>query len=426
MSPEEIKEICYNLQEPLEKRMEYIPLLTDYELHELIECLCSSYNIHPTFITMMYLYSLIMFNGIDLHRRIRVAETCDLYQIVMFLLHKQPIEKRIGIIETFYNTYLKIHSYFVLYRLVENEIEFTSMKIQIMKNLYTINRENIFKIYYLDWFMNMMNNTELEYKHRSNCADFLLTQSSRLKDKQDALNFLGLNISLKDTNITEHRENVHLFAPKQKLLDTIMKDNKNTICETEEILDFIHKYNYNKDLFQTRILNDKTQIGSLSSQYTLEDIIRMVWNQLTEELQHLLIKDLESSDEKEEGWACTTGYYNRIINIFQTTCKDTIFEYSNEQLKLDFFHDLRKRIDNELHSVVDEKLDTILEEMPYSAEEKRINYLTFKVQKLPEIINKMKDKYTSYTFSDNNMLQLSEDQFDEYFTNAIRMYENAL
>ena len=81
-------QICYDFQEPLETRMNYVKHLNKYELDELIECLCSSYNIHPRFLCLQYLYSLIMYDGIELQRRIRIAETCDLYSTILFLLHK--------------------------------------------------------------------------------------------------------------------------------------------------------------------------------------------------------------------------------------------------------------------------------------------------------------------------------------------------
>lgn len=419
-------QICYDFQEPLDIRMSYVKNLNQYELEELIECLCSSYNIHPRFSCLQYLYSLIMYDGIELKRRIRIGETCDLYSTILFLLHKQPFEQRISIIETFSNKYLKYQSYRVLYTIspnfIHNTPELHDIQIQIMKNRY-----NLFVGDKLDWFENFIDTNKHineEYKNCANCSDFILLKCDEkdLNLREKALKFLG-NFS-KDTinkNIYKNKENVHLFVPKQKLLDKLLSETKK--CETSVIINFITKNNYNINLFSTRILNDKTTIGSLSKKITLEDIICSVWEELTPDLQHLLIQDLESSVSLDEGWSCTTGYYNRILNIYQSCLQnigESLFEDFIDDIKLEFIKKFHRLIDDGIKNITDEKTqDSILEELPCSGEEKRITYLTFKVNKLPDIIQDLRNEYILTKI-------LTEEQFDDFFSHSIRLYENAL
>lgn len=431
MNKNESVTICYDLGTPLETRMKHILLLTEEELNELVECLCSSYNIHPTFICLHYLYRLIMYDGIELQRRIRIGEICDLYSVVLFLLHKQPWDRRIGLVETFSNQYLKIHSYQMLFKLTTN----VDIQIQIMKNLFVLvskeehgtlspfsnklKEQN--KKYFFDWFKYMLRNDSVEYKQRSNCADFLLTQSDDSNDKREAVVFLGLE-KINPTNLsilTKHKENVHFFTPKQKQLELLMNKKYNKEQTIEDILSFIQKHDYDTNTFRFRILEDKTKIGSFSSKYSLEEIMSAVWNELTEDLKHLLLRDIESSTD-DDGWSCTTGYFNRILSIYQTTLGDeSVFDlFENSSLvETEIFTELSKLINKNLGSEVDEKLEKILDELPLTSEDKRINYLTFKVGKLPEIINQLKVKYESF---------LSTEQFDEFFSKALRRYEDGL
>jgi hypothetical protein len=414
-------QICYDFQEPLEIRMKYVKIINDYELNELIECLCSSYNIHPRFLCLEYLYALIMFEGIDLQRRIRIAESCDLYSTLLFLLHKQPFEKRINIIETFNNKYLKLHSYYVLYTIAPNFLkntqELNDCRIQIMKNRYNLSLGDN-----LDWFENFLDSNKTintEYKNCANCSDFILIKTEDLRLQKKALEFLGITSYKKQ--FVNHKENVHLFAPKQKLLDKIFSENSAKSCNILEIINFIKENNYNLNFFTTRIINDKTTIGSLSKKYTLEEIICLIWNQLTNDLKHLLIKDLESSMiTGEEGWSCTTGYYNRIINIYQSCRDQDLFEFFTGDIKLEFITKVRNFIDDGIKNIIDEKeQETILNELPNSSDEKRITYLTFKITKLPIIMEKLREEYVTTNI-------ITEEQYDEFFSHSIRVYEDAL
>lgn len=390
---------CIDFNQPLENRLERVGELSDTEKEALLEHICSAYLIHSLFIYEQYLEYLILRSDFPLFRRIRIAELCDLGLILLYLLTRIPTEhERIRCIEWFSNPYLKIHAYHVMFPKASLETQ-----IQIFKNMCSLPRVD--KKTILEWFMDRMTDDTLAYPLRSNCADAILNFSENSDQIQSAKTFLGITDFSK--SVWSHRENVHLFLPNMKTLETILENAE--ITPLEEIVKFIETQNLPVDLFWKRIVNDKTRFGKA---ITLEILITKVWSQLTPDLRKVLIEDLYSSEmeQVENQWMCTTGYYNRIINIYQTMITDqTLFDSQQE-----FNSIFNQRINHYLFQS-DEK-DDILLEMPEKGEERRIRYLTFKIHALPLLIDELRKVFPSF----------SEDEFDQCFSVALRQYENTL
>jgi hypothetical protein len=253
-----------------------------------------------------------------------------------------------------------------------------------------------------------MTDESVEYKYQSNCADAVLNRSRILEQVQLARQVLQIDtVSDNPESIYQHRENVHLFLPNLKVLDQILESADSV--RIEEIITFIQSLGYSEELFWTRILNDTTRFGREPGM-TLEDLFVKVWPQLSEDLKGILIEDIYTSEVPEEAWMCTTGYYNRILNVYQAMLTDQhLFESQQE-----FTLRLVQRINHYLMES-DEKEDIILE-LPHSTEDKRIRYLTFKVHALPLVLKELRTEFSN----------LSDENFDEHFSNALRQYENTM
>lgn len=389
--------VCIDFSLSLQARLESVEQLSLTEKEGLLEHVCSAQMISPLFIYSQYLQYLILRPEFPLLRRIRIAELCDLGWTALYLLTRITIEyERVRCIEWFSNPYLKIHAYNVLFPRANIETQ-----IQILKNMYTLPRVNIQAID--EWWIKHLSDETLEYKIRSNCADALLNHSREKKYLEQAQTFLGINnIS---QSVYQHRENVHLFLPNIQLLEQIISSETSVSVDT--IIAFITQMGLSVNLFQSRILNDKTRFGR---EITLEILITKVWSVLTDDLRKILITDLYSSEELEESWMCTTGYYNRIINIYQIMITDQILFDSQHE----FNSYLNQQINHYL-SCSDDREDILLE-LPQSGEERRMRYLNFKVQTLPRIIDELKQSFS----------HLSEAQFDQCFSIALRRYEDTL
>lgn len=391
---------CIDFTFSLENRLTKIEQLTIDEKETLLEHICSSYMIHPTFVALQYLQHLILRTDFSLQRRIRVAEMCDLGLMSLYLITCiSGSHERIACIEQFTNPYLKIHAYCVLY--ANMGINNTELYIQILKNLYPL--PGIRKEWIIQEFVRIMKDESLEYKHRSNCADAILHRSKDRNQLTQARQILG--IQQINGDLYTHKENVHLFIPKIKLIDQIFTELESTSIETINEYIQTHK-SYPLEFFQQRIWNDKTIIGN---NYTLGIILSKVWTSLTDDLRSLLLDDLYSFQNTEDEWMCTTGYYNRMLNVYQTLIKDTLFDLEDA-----FSQTLTRKINACLYE--SEEKDDILLELPQSSEENRMRYLTFKVHSLPNIIKQLRDE-----FSD-----LTSQQFDDYFSTALRRYEDSL
>jgi hypothetical protein len=393
---------CIDLSLPLEIRLEATRKLSENDQDSLLEHVCSAYVIHSTFIALQYLHYLILEPSLSLTRRIRVAEMCDLGLSVLYLVTRFGSEtEKVRCIEMFTNPYLKLHAYNVLYTCASLDTQ-----IQIMKNIFTlpgVSKDNV-----LDWFIFKMTDDSVEYKYQSNCADAVLNRSRDLKQVQLARQVLQIDTF--DDNpgaVYQHRENVHLFLPNLKVLDQILEYHEKS--KIEEIISFIQSLGYTEDLFCARILNDTTRFGR-NTGTTLEDLFLNVWPQLSEDLKTILIEDIYTSEVPEEAWMCTTGYYNRILNVYQAMLTDQhLFESQQE-----FTSRLTQRINHYL--VQSDEKDEIILELPHSSEERRIRYLTFKVHALPLVLKELRTEFSN----------LSDEGFDECFVNALRQYENTL
>lgn len=402
-------EICLDLSVPLNKRLDSLQYLTVDEIDNLIECICSVYNIHPTYSCLQYLQRLILHNKPCLKRRIRIAETCDLGRTVLYLLTRiRNISERISCIEMFSNPYLKFHAYCALYNITD-----IKQHIQIMKNCFRLPHIKN-KSAYLKWFETQLDDCIMSYKYRAICADFLIinTKPSDLMYKK-AREFLKLNGEI--LNYYDHMENVHLFTPKPYVLEQILSDPTIKRADIYDIVKFILDKKSNLKVFQDRILNDKTLVGNIKLSCTLETLICCVWPKLTDDLRFILIDDIDSSDNSDEsGWACTTGYYNRIINVYQAI-RDNQLLYETSKLEEDEFIEW---FISQINSYIktDSQMDDILNSITEDHDKNRILYLTFKVKTLPKLTTDAKNKYK----------HLPQYIFDEYFSKALRTYEFAL
>lgn len=395
---------CLDFSLPLEKRIKTLEELSSRELDETIELLCSAYIIHPVKIYLEFIYVLIQYDKLDIYRRIRIAENCDSYAIILFILHRiTDTQQRIHLIESCSNPFLKIQSYFVLFHHT-NEIE---TQIQIMKNITNI----YYDLYsydlcvkYLNWFGDQLDK-DLEHKHLSNIADFVLifSQKPSLDNKLKTIAKKARTHLFKDSNLSfqDNRENVHLLNPTEQLTFDNPKVNQSVI------IDFIQQNDYNLELFKKRILNDNTDLGN---GMTLKTVIESIWSTLTDDLRHLLFQDFENDIDTDNEWSCTSGYYHRMLNIYQAISTKNIFQTNESKEFSDY---IKSRINFYLSHHEDEKA---LEQIIYSQDEKRINYLTFKITHYPKLITEVKEKYPN----------LSQDEFDHYFNAAIRSYENSL
>ena len=406
-------ELSLDFSLSLEERMENFHKLDKTQTDNLLETLCSVYNIHPTFLHLQYLQILLLQDNYNIIRRIRIAEISEMNHLALFLLSRvRDIRDRISCIEMFTNPYLKFHSYCVLYKNVN-----LNTQIQIMKNIYsiyTISKQYRFKI--LDWFIEQMENTKLDYILRTNCADFVLLKDNRFKERSKAKTILNIDGNIMD--IYEHKENVHLFVPKLSVLEKILTSKKAyNILETEiKIVNKIREKGRDINVFKERILNDKTSLGSIKHKTTLRELFFLIWLELTDDLKDMILDDIYSSEEnKEEGWMCTTGYYNRIINIYQAL-------YSNETFftwnKLEEKENFAQKVIDEINKILfyEKNMDDILLEMTEDSLEKRIKFMSFKVNILPKLINEFRQNYPEFT----------QDEFDELFSYSLRKYEAIL
>jgi hypothetical protein len=366
------------------------------------------YNIHPTFLGAQYLQCLILQNHACLRRRIRIAEACDLGRTVLYLLTRitNP-QERIGCIEMFTNPFLKVHAYAVLFTHASVEI-----RIQIMKNMY---RLPVLQGDYIRWFIAQMRDETLEYKYRANCADFVLRHASEPKQQQEARAFLRLVDPVSRETLYDHHENVHLFVPRVHVLGRILMSGTPK-TDTDDILRFLEDHKFDQTLFRQRILNDKTVLGTLQWKCTLEDLLCIVWTGLSDELRELLVEDIQSSsvldDTSSTGWMCTTGYYNRMLNIYQAAQDETVFDLVQDRES--FQEVFTQRLNAELGQVEsEEEKGDIFMALTESSEAARIRYLTFRIHSLPRVIDEMRKQFS----------ELSEDQFTEWVADALRMYE---
>jgi len=402
-------QICLDLSIPLHMRLEHLKQLQTHEVDNVLECICSMYNIHPTFTALQYLQTLILQRSACLRRRIRIAETCDLGPAVLYLLTRiTDFQERIGCIEMFTNPHLKRHAYAVLFTHASVDVQ-----IQIMKNWSRLmNRPTEA---HAKWFLERMEDLDLEYKYRANCADFIIQYLGSSEEMiRTAKSFLRLLDPVTYKELYAHRENVHLFVPRAQALKAILTATHLERCATDEIVEFLVEHNYNERLFHERILNDKSQLGTAQWSCTLEELLQRIWRALTEDLRHMLIQDIESSvvlDEPNDEWMCTTGYYNRILNVYQSIVYDeSMFDvaHEREQFQQRFFEHLNQWLN------VARNKDDLIVNLSESGDAQRIEYLTFRVHSLPNVIDALRVQY-SY---------LRADQFDEWISDALRAYEH--
>jgi hypothetical protein len=257
-----------------------------------------------------------------------------------------------------------------------------------------------------------MENLEIDYKIRTNCADFVLLSKESDNQQKRRANIV-LNIDQPTMDIYEHKENVHLFVPKTKLIEKILRDD-NESTSLSEIIKFISdNLNFDTGLFIDRIVNDKTVLGGFKVKITLWELLSKLWGKLTFDLKKLLIEDLYSS--KEDEWMCTSGYYHRIINIYQTLHLDQNFFVSDFlETKNQVISFVKDEINKKLW--LDENKDEILEQLTENAIDKRIAYMTFKVHTLPVVLENIRLKFP----------ELKNDEFDEYVSAALNKYEETL
>ena len=385
-----------NLELSIEERLESIcQIVNENDLDDIIECICSAYTIHPTFITLQYIYQLVLHPKFSIIRRIRIAESCELYSLSMYLLHSlKDIQEKIACIEMFNNVYLKLHAYRYLYSKIP-PLEFTYL-IQIYKNCWRwVDKK--YKYFYIDCLYNIMNNSFVEYKYRSNCADFILNHNPTKEMKKQCEQFLNI-----DSNISfyEHKENVHLILPNEEEVCSLIKTNPSTT--KQYILQWIELRNLHID---SRIFNDKTE---LISGITLETLLCCVWNILSDDLKLCLIEDINTTS-----WECTTGYYHRILSFVQPFVEMKLFIPNTFRIFHEEFTNVLERELNKYNNV-----DTILSELSEQSisEAKRIHYLTFRVQRFDDIVVHLKQKFS----------HLNQMEFDEFFSKSVRLYENVL
>lgn len=401
-------QISLDLSFPIQMRMQALLELSEEEVDNVLECICSMYNIHPTHYALEYLRHLILHDKPCLKRRIRIAETCDLGRSVLYLLAKmENIQERIGCIEMISNVYLKLHAYSGLYPKIKGDL---STEIQIMKNMFGIFSK--WKVDYFSWFVQILEDVSVMYVHRSNCADFILSKCKDEKLRAKARILLNIANPEVDFNIYKHRENVHLFVPRPQFIEQLF-ESKCEITPVEKILGFAAENHIHRKILQSRILNDMTKLGTLKHSFTLTELLCRMWADLTEDLRLMLLQDIESSNHTEDGWMCTTGYYTRMINVYQASMDNQ----SNSALipiDIQHFQDIFfERMNFYLAQFTNE--DAVLQILETS-EAKRIAYLTFKVKHVPLLINEL-----SQTFA-----QLSQETFDDFFSRSTRSYEQAM
>lgn len=392
-------QLCLDLSVPLYVRLESLRRLDSSEIDNLLEVFCSAYNIHPTHLVAEYLHYLILEDISCIRRRIRIAEACDLGRTVLYLLTRiHDTQDRIGIIELFENPALKLHAYAVLFTRADADL-----CVQIMKNCFRLATKDAYRACYASWFVERLRDTGLTYALRANCADFLWTHFKNKEAKQ----FLRMDRVLTEENLFEHAENVHCFVPRISVLERILGRVERT--PIEDILEFVRTSHHSMRVFRQRILNDKTRLGSLKIQCTLEELVCAVWPHLTDELRDLLLHDMDSSIDPESGWMCTTGYYNRILNIYQAASDETLFEWmhAREHFQECFFKKLNQAL------VETEKTDDIMTELTETTEAKRIQYLTFRIHSLPRVIDELRAEFSDVPY----------DQFDEWINQALSEYE---
>jgi hypothetical protein len=402
-------ELALDFSLTLEERMDIFSKLSVDEKDTLIETLCSVYNVHPTHLCFQYLQTLLLSKDINTQRRIRISEICEFWLLCLFLLTNLPLRERISCIEMFSNPYLKLHAYYVLYE----KVDFISEKIQILKNIYSIySISKNYKKIIISWFVSQMENLNLDYKIRTNCADFVLISKEADKQQKRRANIV-LNIEQPVMDIYEHKENVHLFVPKTKLIEKLLTETSEN-ARLQDITEFItNEMKVDTGLFIDRIVNDKTILGGFRVRITLWELLSKLWFKLTSDLKKLMIEDLYSS--KEEEWMCTSGYYHRIINIYQTLdLGENLFTADFLENKNEVVSFVRDEINKRMWS--DENKDQILEQLTENSIEKRIAYMTFKVNTLPSLLEDIRKKFPN----------LKNDDFDEYVSFALNKYEETL
>ena len=409
-------EICLDLSIPLHIRLSTLYSLDQNDVDNVLECICSMYNIHPTTYALQYLQALILHDRPCIRRRIRIAEMCDLGRTVLFLISRiSEAQDRISYIEMFSNPYLKFHAYCAAFA----QTSLACTRIQIVKNVFPLFKT--WKIDFFEWFGSLLNVSTLPYIHRANCADFILTHDklNELRRAQ-ARQFLGLGTISTMTNMKEiyrHRENVHLFVPKPHLIEKLFgeKDDDETKRSSSVSIKEIHAFYLERHLpwktVQERIINDSSRLGTLKYQFTLTDLLCRVWGRLTDDLRILLAEDIESSTIMEHEWVCTTGYYNRIINIFQTFEDDSILVMVDRREFVSIFFERM----NHYLSKIQNKDEIALEMISQNSEHDRTRYLSFKIRYLSIIIDDMQKTFP----------QISQQEFDNFFSDALKEFEDA-
>lgn len=409
---------------PREERLAALGTLPPEEVDNVLECLCSAYLIRPTFAVGAYLQHVILTESLSLLRRFRLAEVCDMGALALFLLARMRDRKAsdtavIRAIELLRTPFLKVHAYCALYaRTTHPEIQ-----IQIHKNVFQMLPPASHEPYF-QWFHAQMQSTELAYKYRTNCADVLLRYDADRGRRLEARRVLGLTPShLRLVDVYEHRENVHLFVPRAHVLERVL-----TLCTQvtplEELEHAIQQFAPAcHPRFVERIVNDRTILGNHDPyRCTLLQLWARVWSYLTPDLQHLLMEDVlrgggDLVGGEEEEWMCTTGYYHRILNVFQVCAIESTVEfvewtYAEEQQKTEFVEWVYAEWTRALQD--HELCGEILGELPAGTREPdRLRYLGFKVHWLPRLLERARVVYP----------RLNAEQLAEWFGHALRRIE---
>lgn len=412
--------ICLDMGAPLEERLQALTTLPPEDVDNILECLCSAYLIRPTFVVGAYLQHVILTESLSLLRRFRLAEVCDMGALALYLLARMRDRKAsdtavIRAIEWLSTPALKVHAYCALYaRTTHPEIQ-----IQIHKNLLqTV--PSVFHESYFRWFHAQMQSDEWAYKYRTDCADVFLRYDTDRMRRTAARRVLGLTPAhLRVLNVYDHRENVHLFVPRAHVLQRVL-----TLCtQVTPLEELEHALLQSASpachaRFVERIVNDRTLLGNQDPyRCTLVQLWARVWGYLTPDLQQLLIQDvLQGGGDDDDEWMCTTGYYHRILNVFQV-CAAHHIEFDEwvgdkDQQKAEFVEWVYAEWTRALQD--HELCGEILGELPAGTREpERMRYLRFKVHWLPQLLERARAQFT----------RVNAELLAEWFGDALRRIE---
>jgi hypothetical protein len=294
-----------------------------------------------------------------------------------------------------------------------NEMQYRNVACQyILSQDINTDRKNQCLSYLREW----MSNESLNERIRADAADGLLRygDSEDVKEAKNTIEALGGG-----NTIYENAENVHIKEVEESAIRCIRflaeQHTTNTTLKTFDsyyvyVLKLIEELNIDSEKEELIVssLNRIHVDTSVIDAYTLSVILCMLieYIQTSEHKKELNKRLLEELQDMAN--TCTSGYFIRLANVLSGYVKESITIGWENQIKANVTSKLNVLLQHE------DNMDNIIEEMTNPSMITRPLFNAFFLKHLSHIQNELYKEFSEY---------LTDHQWDEYFSNAIRQYQ---